>query len=65
MLMMSPLGRTTSRFITFSRIVPYRTAHVPDALVAAMPHSDACAPSALEFSGMCHDGSGEYGIVAG
>ena len=46
--MTSPFGNTTSRFTTFSFIVPYRTAFVPEAPVAAIPHSDACAPGSAK-----------------
>lgn len=42
--MIVPSASTTSRFTTFSLMVPYRTALVPDALVAAIPHRDASAP---------------------
>jgi hypothetical protein len=39
-----PSGRTAVRLITFSLIVPYFTALVPDALVAAIPPIEASAP---------------------
>ena len=42
--MISPEGSTTSKLRTFSLMVPYLTALVPDALVAAIPHRDASAP---------------------
>ena len=41
---MDPSGSTTSKLRTFSFMVPYRTALVPDAPVAAIPHRDASAP---------------------
>ena len=43
-LIIRPSARTTSKANTFSFIVPYLTAVVPDALVAAIPPSDAFAP---------------------
>ena len=39
-----PSGKATLNAKTFSRIVPYRTELVPDALVAHMPPIDASAP---------------------
>ena len=33
--------------MTFSRIVPYLTAFVPEALVAAIPQRDASAPGSV------------------
>ena len=45
---MRPSASTTSRFMTFSLIVPYLTALVPDALVAAIPQSDASAPGSVK-----------------
>jgi hypothetical protein len=46
---MLPSAITTSMLRTFSRIVPYKTALVPDALVAHMPQMEA---SAVEEEGM-------------
>ena len=43
-LMIVPSDRTTSKLRTFSLIVPYLTALVPEALVAAIPHKLASAP---------------------
>ena len=42
-----PSARTTVSPKTFSRIVPYRTAFVPEALVAAIPPSEASAPGSI------------------
>jgi hypothetical protein len=42
-----PSAITTVRPKTFSRIVPYRTAVVPDARVAAMPPMVASAPGSI------------------
>ena len=42
--MTRPSARTTSKFRTFSRIVPYLTAFVPEALVEHIPHKLASAP---------------------
>lgn len=39
MRVMEPSGSTTVRERTLSRIVPYRTAHVPDALQQRAVHS--------------------------
>ena len=44
-----PSLRTTSRLMTFSLIVPYRTAFVPEALVAAIPHKEASAPGSSVY----------------
>jgi hypothetical protein len=46
--MTSPFGRTTVRPRTVSRIVPYRTAVVPEARVAAMPPIVASAPGSTQ-----------------
>ena len=43
----SPVASTTCRFSTFSLIVPYLTALVPEALVAAIPHNEASAPGSI------------------
>ena len=43
-LIIFPFANTTSKPKTFSRIVPYLTAVVPEALVAAIPPSEAFAP---------------------
>ena len=43
-LIILPFASTTSRPRTFSRIVPYLTAVVPDARVAAIPPKEAFAP---------------------
>lgn len=43
-LMMDPFEVTTSRLRTFCFIVPYLTAFVPDAPVAAIPPRVADAP---------------------
>ena len=43
----SPVASTTCRFNTFSLIVPYLTALVPEALVAAIPHNEASAPGSV------------------
>jgi hypothetical protein len=45
---MRPSGRTTVSDSTFSRIVPYRTAVVPEARVAAIPPKVASAPGSTE-----------------
>ena len=42
--MMSPFASTTSRSLTWSRMMPYRTEVVPLAFVAAIPPSVASAP---------------------
>ena len=41
---MLPAGNTTCRLSMLSFIVPYFTAFVPEALVAAIPHREASAP---------------------
>lgn len=46
--MIVPSGRTTSRLSTFSLIVPYLTALVPEALVADIPHKLASAPGSIK-----------------
>ena len=46
-----PSDITTLRPITFSFIVPYLTAVVPEALVAAMPPIEAFAPGWGEWEG--------------
>ena len=43
----SPDASTTCKLITFSLIVPYLTALVPEALVAAIPHNEASAPGSV------------------
>ena len=43
-----PSANTISIAKTFSRIVPYKTAVVPDALVAAIPPKVAFAPGSTE-----------------
>ena len=45
--MIRPSAVTTVSASTFSRIVPYRTAFVPEARVAAMPPIDASAPGSI------------------
>ncbi len=47
-LIILPSAKTTSIWRTFSRIVPYNTAVVPDALVAAIPPNVAFAPGSTE-----------------
>ena len=46
-LIISPFGNTTLRPITTVRIVPYLTAIVPEADVAAMPPIEASAPGSI------------------
>ena len=48
-LMNVPSDRTTSKLRTFSLIVPYLTALVPEALVAAIPHKLASAPGSNRY----------------
>ena len=48
-LMIVPSERTTSKLRTFSLIVPYLTALVPEALVAAIPHKLASAPGSNRY----------------
>ena len=48
-LMIVPSDRTTSKLRTFSLIVPYLTALVPEALVAAIPHKLASAPGSNRY----------------
>ena len=45
--MTRPSASTTSKFKTFSLIVPYLTALVPDALVEHIPQSVASAPGSI------------------
>jgi hypothetical protein len=45
--MTDPSAQTTSKLSAFSFIVPYRTAFVPLAPVAHIPHIEASAPGSM------------------